>query len=54
MKISVKKTYCNGCQRLVRGIEKEQDGNICILCPRCEAMIWTWDGERWKHGVKVA
>ena len=54
MKLSVKKTYCEKCRRLVMAKEQAADGNTQLLCPRCGEAIWVWNGLRWNNLQKQA
>ena len=49
MKLSVKKTYCRKCRRLIMGREQATDGHTQLLCPRCGESMWTWNGLRWRN-----
>jgi len=40
VKLCVKRIYCPGCQRLVRGREETVNGRIRILCGRCGRTLW--------------
>jgi len=54
MKLCVKRIYCPGCQRLVRGREETVNGRIRILCARCGGIIWLRDGIGWRYAGKHA
>lgn len=48
MKLLVKRLYCWGCCKLVRGKEQPNNGNIQVLCTICGKLLWLWNGIRWK------
>lgn len=48
MKILVKKTYCNNCQKLVMGREQKSNGTSRIVCPKCGHALWVWNGLIWR------
>jgi len=49
MKLCVKRIYCPGCQRLVRGREELVNSRIHISCGRCRRTIWLWDDTSWRY-----
>ena len=49
MKATIKKIYCNSCQRLVRGREEHTNGSRRIVCPRCGRVLWSWSGLTWRY-----
>jgi RNase P subunit RPR2 len=49
MKLVVKKIYCPNCQKLVNGQEQMVNGQVRVLCSRCERLLRFWDGVVWKH-----
>ena len=51
MRVNTKKTFCPNCQKLVIGSEKSSDDSINVSCPRCNEVIWHWNGINW-HQVR--
>ena len=51
MKVNTKKTFCPNCQKLVMGRDKTADDTIKVSCPRCNELIWYWNGINW-HQVR--
>jgi len=49
MKLSVKRIYCQHCQKLVRGIEQKTNDNTQINCSRCARPLYSWDGIIWRR-----
>jgi len=49
MKAVNKKIHCNSCQKLVKGLEQDVNGNRRVVCPRCERVLWVWNGLTWKY-----
>ncbi len=54
MKVSIKKTYCPSCRRLVRGIETKNNNGVNVTCSLCGRLLWVWDGLFMKSGKKTA
>jgi len=52
VKLCVKRIYCPGCQKLVRGREETVNGRIRILCVRCGRTICLRDGVSWRYAGK--
>jgi RNase P subunit RPR2 len=50
MKAIMKKTYCEHCHRLVKGVEQKKDEVVNITCPRCNALLWKWNGTFLRNG----
>ena len=48
MKLSVKRIFCQNCQKLVRGIEQKANDNILMSCSRCAKPLYLWDGIIWR------
>jgi phage FluMu protein Com len=51
MRVNTKKTFCPNCQKLVIGSDKTSDDTIDVSCPRCNEVIWHWNGINW-HQVR--
>jgi phage FluMu protein Com len=47
MRVDTKKTFCPNCQKLVMGRAQSADDTIKVSCPRCNEVIWLWDGTKW-------
>lgn len=49
MKLSVKRLYCQYCQKLVRGIEQKANDNTMVTCSCCTKPLYLWDGVIWRR-----
>ena len=53
MKLAVKKTYCSNCRRLVRGQERKKNDHFELVCPRCNHVLWTYNGLVWRYAAEA-
>ena len=49
MKMRVKKTYCNSCQKLVKYREQKAAVGTEILCSNCGRHLYVFDGAAWRY-----
>jgi RNase P subunit RPR2 len=48
VRLPIKKTFCNKCQKLVKG-QKQMSGNVTkIVCPKCSQSLWSWNNLYWR------
>jgi phage FluMu protein Com len=48
IKLVTTKTNCASCKKLVTGKLQKQGKELKVTCPRCERLLWTHDGEKWR------
>ena len=49
MRLSISKTYCPTCRKLVKGKEQKLKNITRVLCPKCGGVIWILDGVSWRY-----
>jgi RNase P subunit RPR2 len=52
MKISAKKVFCPGCQKLVRYHEQKIDHQVQVLCSKCDRSLRIWNGVCWQVPIE--
>jgi hypothetical protein len=49
IKLVTKKTHCLNCKKLVKGLEQKSNNQLNLICPKCDRLLWTHDGNAWRY-----